>query len=139
MKRLLFTALSALFISIAALAADFTPYPGATLDEEATAEARGFAVEAKLKDLKPYIYTTPDPFEKVAAFYKARGRELIVPGASGTGGKPKKKETFDLWEAYFLLDNATDLESSRLWVKVQRPYVSEEIKDLTVIIVTDRR
>jgi len=66
----------------------------------------------------------------VASFYKGMGNEYPMPRASGTSGKPKKGEGYELWEAYFILDGAKDLSSSRLWVKVQRPYIGEEIRQV---------
>ncbi len=65
----------------------------------------------------------------------------MMPRASGTSGKPRKSETFqrDLWEAYFIFDGAKDLMSSKLWVKVQRPYIGEEVRDVTAIIVSEKK
>jgi hypothetical protein len=45
------------------------------LNEKATREGTGT------------VYTTGDPFAKVAAFYKGIGTEYMMPRASGTSGQ----------------------------------------------------
>jgi len=66
-------------------------------------------------------------------------KEYIMPRASGTSGKPKKYEKYDLYEAFFIFDDAKDLASSKLWVKVQRPYIENDVRDITVILVTEKK
>ncbi len=123
-------------------AADFKPYPGAKIDEPATEEAMQALAEAKLTSQKVTIYTTEDPFAKVAAFYKGLANEYAMAGTSGSAGTPAKFEgdeaAFDLWEAFFIFDGAADIKDSRLWVKVQRPYVGEEVRDVTAIVVSEK-
>lgn len=127
-------------------AAAFKPYPGARLDERATRDANAAGKEAGI-DLVTTVYTTGESFAKVAAFYKAIAAEYSMPRASGTAGKPKKQAQYDLYEAYFIFDGASNLAQSRLWVKVQRPAIalyaegpeSEEVKDVTVIIVSEKK
>jgi len=46
---------------------------------------------------------------------------------------------YDLWEAYFIFDGAQDLANSKLWVKVQRPYIGEDIRDVTAIVVSEKK
>lgn len=125
-----------------ASAVAFKPYPGAKMDERATKEATEAAAEAKMPGLKVTIYTTPDSFQTVPSFYKALAREFVMPRTSGTLGKPAKFEdegkSFDLWEACFILDEAKDVRDSKLWVKVQRPYIGDEVRDITAIIVTEK-
>jgi len=140
MKKIIYAFLLIAFtFSAAAFAADFKPYPGAKIDEKATKEARDGAIAAKTPDVKPTIYTTSDSFEKVASFYKGIAKEYMMPRASGTSGKPKKREGYDLWEAYFIFDGAQDLASSKLWIKVQRPYIGEDIRNVTAIVVSQKR
>jgi hypothetical protein len=119
--------------------ADFKPYPGAKIDDKATKEAREAAVAAKTPDVKPTIYTTTDSFQKVASFYKGIAKEYMRSHASGTSGKPKKYEGYDLWESYFIFDGAKDLSDSKLWIKVQRPYIGEDLRDVTAIVVSEKR
>jgi hypothetical protein len=113
--------------------AEFKEYPGAVIDEEATKEAQEFAAMAKEDIGMTTIYTTKDPFDRVAAFYKKLGKEISMPHSSGTSGKPKKYEGYDLWEAYFTLDGAQGITESKCWVKVQRPFIGEEVIDITAI------
>lgn len=122
---------------LVAVASQFKVYPGATLDEKATKEARELAAQVK-KAGSSTIYTTKDSFQKVALFYKELGKEITMPRSSGTKGNPKKMEKYELWEAYFVLDGAQDLSSSKSWVKVQRPYIGDQIKDVTAILVVEK-
>jgi hypothetical protein len=126
-----------ILLFIAGFAADFKLYPGAKLDEKATREAAEAA--AGVTDAKSKIYVTRDSFAQVAGFYKGIAREYAMPRASGTSGKPKKYEAYDLWEAYFIFDGAKDLAASKLWVKVQRPYIGEDVRDVTAIVMTERK
>jgi len=57
----------------------------------------------------------------------------------------------ELKEAYFIFDNATDLTTSKHWIKVQRPSVDkgrrgnplygkyEKIREVTAIVEEDER
>jgi len=126
-------------LSCVAFAADFKLYPGAKIDEKVTKEANESAAVAKMSGTKATIYTTTDSFQKVASFYKGIAKEYAMPRASGTSGKPKKYEKFDLWEAYFILDGAKDLASSKLWVKIQRPLIGDNVRDLTAIVVSEKK
>lgn len=119
--------------------AEFKLYPGAKLDSEATKKAMDEAQMAKMKNVKVLIYTTRDSFQKVSSFYKGIAKEFKMPYASGTSGKPKKYENYDLFEAFFIFDGKEDLASSKLWVKVQHPCVGENIRDLTAIIVYEEK
>lgn len=119
--------------------AEFKSYPGAKIDEKATKEANEATQAAKMSNVKATIYTTTDSFQKVASFYNRIAKEYTMPRASGTSGKPKKYEKYDLWEAYFIFDGAKDLASSKLWVKVQRPYIGEDVRDVTAIVVSEKK
>ncbi|MGQ9638583.1 MAG: hypothetical protein ACUVT6_12465, partial [Thermodesulfobacteriota bacterium] len=77
--------------------------------------------------------------QKVSSFYKGIAKEYSMPRASGTSGKPKKYEKYDLYEAFFIFDGAKDLASSKLWVKVQRPYIGEDVRDITAIVVSEKK
>lgn len=114
-------------------------YPGAKLDEPATQESREAAAAAKMTRVRPTVYTTPDSFAQVCSFYRNIATEFPQPRASGTTGKPKKYETHDLYEAYFIFDGAKDLAGSKLWVKVQRPFIGEEVRDVTAIVLTEKQ
>lgn len=140
MKKNIFIALllTMAFLAIS-FAGDFKLYPGAKLDEKATKEARDMAAAAKMSNVKASIYTTADSFAKVTSFYQSIAKEYSMPRASGSSGKPKKYEKYDLWEAYFIFDGAKDLSSSKLWIKVQRPYIGEEVRDVTAIVLSEKK
>lgn len=120
-------------------AADFKPYPGAKVDEMATKESNEAARAAKMSNVKATIYTTKDSFQKVSSFYKGIATEYMMPRSSGTTGKPKKYESYDLYEAFFIFDKAKDLAGSKLWIKVQRPYIGEDVRDVTAIVVSEKK
>lgn len=122
-----------------ALAANVVLYPGATVDEQATQQSREAAKAAQMTNVQSTVYTTSDSFQRVASFYKDKGKEYAMPRASGTSGQPKKYENYELWEAYFILDGAKDLAGSKLWVKVQRPYIGDTVRDMTAIVVTEKK
>ena len=130
--------LSASF-ALSADGADFQVYPGAKVDEKATQESREAARAAKMTNVRSTVYTTPDSFQKVASFYKSIAKEYSMPRASGTSGKPKKYEKYELWEAFFIFDGAQDLSTSKLWIKVQRPFIGEEVREVTAIVVSERK
>ena len=133
------------FISIVVVsAADFKVYPGAKIDEKLTKEANDFGAQAaassKMAVPKATIYTTGDAYEKVYSFYKGVGKEYQMPNVSGTKNKlPSGKE---LKYSFFIFDGAKDIVSSKLWVKIQRPYIDTDMKegpDMTYIIVAEKK
>ena len=140
MKKVFYIILSIVFIYAALVfASEFKVYPGAKIDEKTTKEANEAAQGAKMSNVKSTIYTTTDSFPKVSSFYKGMSKEYIMPRASGTSGKPQKYEKYDLYEAFFIFDDAKDLASSKLWVKIQRPYIGNDVRDITVILVTEKK
>ena len=140
MKKVFYIILSIVFIYAALVfASEFKVYPGAKIDEKTTKEANEAAQGAKMSNVKSTIYTTTDSFPKVTSFYKGMSKEYIMPRASGTSGKPQKYEKYDLYEAFFIFDDAKDLASSKLWVKIQRPYIGNDVRDITVILVTEKK
>ncbi len=122
-----------------AAAADFKVYSGARMDDKATKQSNEAAIGAGMKNVKAAIYTSNDSFAKVTSFYKGSAKEYLMPMASGTTGKPKKHGKYDLYEAYFIFDGAKDLSGSKLWIKVQRPYIGEDVRDITAIVVTEKK
>jgi len=150
-KKLSYVLLLMVFVfSSLVIAADFKPYPGAKIDEKATQEANQMAAGSKMgKAPKSTIYTTSDSFEKVFDFYKGMAKEFKMPHQKE--GKVKKLPSGqELKEAYFIFDGASDLMSSKLWVKVQRPYIGrvkmedfqpkyEDVRDVTAIVVAEQK
>jgi hypothetical protein len=132
-------------ICAAAFAADQTgslPYAGAKIDRAATEQAK--AAAAGQPELEITVYKTADSFDKVCELFKKTGREYKVLGASGR----KLPNGHELKNAIFILDNGADLVGSRLWVKIQRPYIGPyglthngagEIQDITAIVLTRKR
>jgi hypothetical protein len=133
------------FISFMVLsAADFKVYPGAKVDEKLTKEANDFAAKSvagsKMAVPKAAIYTTGEAYEKVYSFYKSVGKEYQMPGVSGTKNRlPSGKE---LKSSFFIFDGAKDLMSSKLFAKIQRPYIGMDMQegpDLTYIVVSEKK
>ena len=127
MKKKAYVFLLIIFaFSTVVFAAEFKPYPGAKIDEKATQEANQSAAGSKLgKSPTSTIYTTNDSFEKVFDFYKGMTKEYKMPHQKE--GKVKKLPSGqELKEAYFILDGASELMSSKLWIKIQRPYIESK-------------
>jgi hypothetical protein len=128
---------------------DFKLYPGSKTEEKETQEARELAAKSKMGNSKGTVYTTKDSFEKVMAFYKDLGKEYKMP--SQKEGKVKKLPSGqELKEAYFILDGAEELMGSKLWIKIQQPYIGkvsmgqgfqvkyEDVRDVTAIVVSEK-
>ena len=136
--------------STIAFAVDFNVYPGAKPDAKASQEANQVLAEAGMTGTKATIYTSNDSFEKVYAFYKGSSKEYKMPHQ--TEGKVKKLPSGqELREAYFIFDGAADIMSSKLWIKIQRPYIGrvemgkdfqvkyEDVRDITAITVSEQK
>lgn len=130
-----------LLFSALALAQPVKPYPGAKLDDAATSEAR--AATANQPGVDVSVYLTSDSFDKVFAYYKKSGKEYKPIGARAR----KLPNGQELRDAFFILDEAAGLATSKRWVKVQRPYIGHYglaksgagkngIRDITAIVAT---
>ena len=149
MKRIAYVLAFMMFYSLSTVvfAGSFKVYPGSKLED--IYEAKQLEVDGKMsKSPKIIIFTTNDLFENVVAFYRSNAREYRMPG----GGKPMKLSSGqELREAYFILDNAGDIMTSKHWIKIQRPYLGtgqkgesfhgryEAVRNVTAIIEEDRR
>lgn len=137
------TVLVLLSLCTLALGQEFKRYRGAKIDTAATEEAKRLA--ATDPGLEVTVYVTADPFEKVCAFYRNAGHEYHMLGKR-TRKLPTGQE---LRDAFFLLDDAKDLVSSRMWVKIQRPYIGAglargdssavDVRDVTAIVLSQRK
>jgi hypothetical protein len=114
-------------LALPCLAQDFKTYPGSKLDEKGSSEASSSAPGKQSQ-----VYTTDDAFDKVYAFYKDLYKEYTMPVLS-----PKLGSGQQIKWAFFILDEAKDLKSSKYWMKIQRPYVGgtdgKDVRDITVI------
>jgi hypothetical protein len=108
-------------------AQDFKPYAGSKLDDKASREASA-ATPGKQSE----VYTTTDPMDKVYAFYKGLYKEFPM---RSTG--PKLPSGQQVKWAFFIVDGGTTLANSKLWMKIQRPYVGgadgQDVRDITLI------
>lgn len=139
-----------LLMAVVALGQTTKIYPGAkkyTPDTDETKEAAKQAEKATPPGMQQAIYMSDDPYEKVAAFYRGAGKEYILPGMRGDAKLPSGQP---MLQSFFLLDGASDLQSSRNWVKVQRPFIGsvsmkdgvpefKDIRDVTAIIVVEKK
>ncbi len=124
------------FVFVAGIsAAEFKVYPGAKLDEQETKKQEDMAKAAKTSS-KAKVYVTDDSFEKVKEFYVKNAAEYKMPGRKA--GKVEKLPSGKvLKDAFFIFDGARDLGTSKLWAKIQRPYIGPgmvEGPDRTYII-----
>jgi hypothetical protein len=105
------------------------------------------ALEAQPPDTKSSYYLADDSFEKVVAFYKSLGKQYEMPFKKRSSKLPGGQE---LKEAHFIFDGATDLLSSRSWIKVQRPYIGSvemkdvvpeyhDVRDVTAIVMVQKK
>jgi hypothetical protein len=129
-------------LSLLVQAQESKRYRGARLDAAATEEARRAAGAAGVWEVS--VYTTSDSFDKVYTYYKSVAYEYQVLGKR-TRKLPNGQE---LRDAFFLLDDAKELASSKLWVKIQRPYIgaglargsgAADIRDVTAIVQSQRK
>jgi hypothetical protein len=148
MKRAVYILSFLMFFAFLApvFAADFKPYPGLKIDTKATKEATELLKQSGMTG-KATIYTTSDHFEKVYAFYKGISKEYKMPGEEG--GKKKLPSGQELREAYFIFDGAADIMVSKLWIKIQRPYIGsvemgkdfqvkyKDVRDVTAVTVSE--
>ncbi len=109
------------------LAQEFKPYTGAKLDDKASREASA-AAPGKQSE----VYTTGDSLDKVYAFYKGMYKEFSMRSTGPTLPSGQQVKWY-----FFILDGGTTLANSKLWMKIQRPYVGgadgTDIRDLTII------
>jgi hypothetical protein len=143
MRRYAFAFIGGLFfISLTVAQQSFKLYPGAKLDEVLTKAERDFLTES-IKEGAPLpkgqqvtLYSTPDDFDKVCNFYRGIIKEFEKGRFSSRLSKDQKFRS-----AIFIFDGAADIQKSKNWIRVQRPYVPEDeigednpkVHDITVI------
>jgi hypothetical protein len=136
-------------MSTISFAGEFKLYKGAKMDNKATQKARQIVVGTKVgKGAQTTIYTTGDSFEKVFHFYNGIAKEYKMPWM---GGKAKTLPSGqEIKDAFFIFDGAPDITTSKLWIKIQRPYIGavkmegyipkyEDIQEITCISVYEQK
>ena len=124
-------------------AADFVPYPGATIDKAMSAKSTQVAKDTGSDD-EVSVFTTPDAFDRVTTFYAKIGAEYH---AAWTKLARKLPDGREIKTKVFILDGKSDLSEARRWVQVQYPFIGEvemdgtthryrDVRDLTAIIYT---
>ena len=104
-----------LALVMTAVAAEFQVYPGAATEDFAAWLEKHPEVKAP-PGVHVTRYTTPDPLDKVVAFYAAKGTETDPERVLKlTTGEEIHMRTI-------ILDGAHDVGTSKLFVRVQRPY-----------------
>ena len=131
-----------LWVPMSLFAGEFKPYPGATLDKKATDEANKSVGTAE-QSCKLSVYLTPDSYDKVVTFYKDLGQEhpIFANVPKFKGQLPVGEE---LRKTAVILDGASEVGDSSLWVQIQHPFILEvkmkghtpeflDVRDLTGI------
>jgi hypothetical protein len=136
MKTTVLTFACGLALTSAAFAAQFQPYPGATLNDELTKEVHADLAKARPRAQllygEPKIYTTTAPFEEVLAFYKKLGAKefmLATPYTTGPHEETIPAEMIDgappggmkFKKAILILDGSPEPYKSTCWVEISYP------------------
>ncbi len=145
--------------------AAWAPYPGARDDPALTTRANAIAQREGLAALAGVngltgpraIATTNDPFDRVLAFYRPRGREFRLPSLRSEPGMtgyerdlpgelrvgPNGLETapsgIRVKQALFVFDNAMSLRDSRDYIAIVRPFVFDISRDGLRLVYRDIR
>jgi hypothetical protein len=120
-------------------AEDFPVYPQAVYDEALSRKSLDEAARVGIGGTiaRSIAYRTPDPFAAVLAFYRGIGQEYAMAGRSadhrlvlpaeilpGPDRRPAERPSeVTLQQAFFILDGAADLASSKRWLMIARPIV----------------
>jgi hypothetical protein len=119
-------------------------YPGARVDVPSTQQARN--ISAGQPDLEITVYNTADPYYKVFAFFQKKGKEFKTLGSNAR----KLPNGWELHDAFFILDDAPTMASSKRWVKLQYPYIGQygltrntsgqyDIRNVTAIVFSAKK
>lgn len=143
--------------------AQFAAYPGAVRDAALEAKAAEQSQRAGMgAGMTSTIATTADSFEKVIAFYRSRGKEVMLPKPPGQPAEGYERELpggfrrgangmevipsgVKVKQVIFILDGAADISASKDWISVMRPLVGDmvrrdgqmtypDVRDLTAIV-----
>ena len=149
MARMRVSGMAALGLLVAMAAVGQAPkiYPGAKKYTPPETEETKEAEKAMPPGMQSTIYLTDDGYQKVATFYRGAGKEYTMPGMAKGAKLPSGQE---MQQSFFLLDGAADLQSSKSWVKVQRPFIGsvsvkdgvpefKDIRDVTAIEMVEKK
>jgi hypothetical protein len=122
-------------VCVPGAAQTFKQYPGSKLDEKASRQGSTAGAESQ-------VYTTNDSFDKVFAFYKGLYKEFSLDSRVSHSGPSLPSGKTTQW-AFFILDGEKDLAHSKLWMKIQRPFIlkadMKDIRDVSVIQTVRKR
>jgi hypothetical protein len=129
-----------------AAADGFKPYPGAVKYTPPVSEQNKQFADAVRPGITITAYLTTDSFDKVVNFYRAIGREH-------TSASRHTRETLPsgqpIRKTFLILDGAPDLVSSRIWLRIQQPFIGSishpggtpvysDVRPVTEIVLTER-
>ena len=147
-KAVVLTCMILFILPAGTYSGSFKVYPGAKVEDIFETQQSEIGKSKMAKGHKVIVFTTYDFFENVVTFYRGNAREYRVPGAGKT---VKLSSGQELKEAHFILDGASDIMTSKHWIKIQRPYLVrgrtqegfqgkyETVRDVTAIIEEDKR
>lgn len=147
--RNLFLAGVVCLLTVTAQAEEVKIYPNAKIDAKSmeliAQMMKNVDPETKAAMGEQQIYQTPDAFAKVYDFYKKFYKETDVKMKKTKKILPNNQV---LNEAYFCLDKADSIASSKFWLKIQNPFLGatrkngrteEYTKNVTVITIVEKK
>ncbi len=138
-------------------AAQFAAYPGSVRDAALEAKAAEQAQRAGMgAATTSTIATSADSFEKVTAFYRSRGKEVMLPKPPGQPAAGYERELpggfrrgpnglevipsgIKVKQVIFILDGAADINASKDWISALRPLVGDMMQRDGLMTYTDVR
>jgi hypothetical protein len=138
-------------------AAQWAAYPGAVRDAGLEAKAAEQAKEANMgTGMSSTIAVSSDSFEKVHAFYRGRGKEILLPAAPGqvaggyerelpagfrrgAGGMEAIPSGIKVKQVIIIFDGAADISVSKDWMSISRPLIAEVVPRNGAITYPDVR
>ena len=146
MRKIRLTGVAITVLAVTTLAAGqgFKIYPGASKYTPPDTKETREAMQYLPPGTEASFYLTNDSFEKVVAFYKGFATEYTMPGMPKGRKLPSGQE---LKQTYFIFDGAKDLQTSKSWAKVQRPFIGSiddnleyhDVRDVTEITVSQKK
>lgn len=136
--------------------AQWAAYPAAQREPAAEAKANDVKRQNNLPVGNTYIATTADSFEKVLAFYAARGKEHALPGRPRQAGGGYERDLpgeirqgakgvetipsgLKIKQAIVILDGAPDLATSKDYMSIARPFILDMTRDGAKFVYHDVR